>query len=110
MEGVNVSWLQSFVGLIPGSMGETSTLAALAGAGLLILTGIGSWRIIAGSFLGLIATATLLNLIGSDTNLMFEMPAYWHIVVGGFAFGSVFMATDPVTAPTSFGYNLFMDY
>lgn len=103
MDGVNVSWLQSFVGLIPGSMGETSTLAALAGAGLLILTGIGSWRIIAGSFLGLAATATLLNLIGSDTNLMFEMPAYWHIVVGGFAFGSVFMATDPVTAPTSFG-------
>ena len=74
MEGVNVSWLQSFVGLIPGSMGETSTLAALMGAGLLILTGIGSWRIMLGSVLGLFVTAGFLNSVGSMTNLMFEMP------------------------------------
>ncbi|MAW07269.1 MAG: NADH:ubiquinone reductase (Na(+)-transporting) subunit B [Halobacteriovoraceae bacterium] len=114
MSGVEVSWLQSFIGLIPGSMGETSALAALLGAGLLILTGIGSWRIMLGSVLGLVGTATALNLIGSDTNLMFEMPAYWHLVVGGFAFGTVFMATDPVTAPTTFiaqfGYGLLIGF
>jgi Na+-transporting NADH:ubiquinone oxidoreductase subunit B len=101
MEGVNVTWLQAFVGLIPGSMGETSTLAALMGAGILILSGIGSWRIMLGSLIGLCATAALLNSIGSVTNLMFEMPPYWHLVVGGFAFGAIFMATDPVTAPNT---------
>ncbi len=101
MEGVNVTWLQAFIGFIPGSMGETSTLAALLGAGLLILTGIGSWRIMLGCLLGLFITAGFLNSVGSLTNLMFEMPPYWHLVVGGFAFGSVFMATDPVTAPNT---------
>ena len=114
MKGVELSWLDAFIGLIPGSMGETSALAALMGAGLLLLTGIGSWRIMLGSVLGLVVTATLLNLIGSETNLMFEMPAHWHLVVGGFAFGTVFMATDPVTAPTTFiaqfGYGLLIGF
>ena len=110
MDGVNVSWLQSFVGLIPGSMGETSTLAALMGAGLLILTGIGSWRIMLGSLAGLFLTAGLLNSIGSVSNLMFEMPPYWHLVVGGFAFGTVFMATDPVTAPNTQQAHLFYGF
>ena len=110
MDGVNVSWLQAFVGLIPGSMGETSTLAALMGAGLLILTGIGSWRIMLGSLLGLFVTAGLLNSIGSVTNLMFEMPPYWHLVVGGFAFGAVFMATDPVTAPNTQESHLYYGF
>ncbi len=96
--GQQVTWLDAFVGNIQGSIGETSTLAILVGAAILILTKIASWRIISGVFLGMVATSTMFNLIGSDTNPMFAMPAYWHLVVGGFAFGMVFMATDPVSA------------
>ena len=92
------SWLQSFVGLIPGSIGETSTLAILSGGAILLLTKIASWRIVSGVMLGMIATSLLFNLIGSDTNPMFSMPFWWHLVSGGFAFGMMFMATDPVTA------------
>jgi Na+-transporting NADH:ubiquinone oxidoreductase subunit B len=61
-------------------------------------TGIASWRIVGGVFLGMISLSTLFNFIGSDTNPMFAMPWYWHLVVGGFAFGMIFMATDPVSA------------
>ena len=61
-------------------------------------TGVANWRIVAGVMLGMVVTSTLLNLVGSDTNPMFAMPWYWHLVVGGFAFGMVFMATDPVSA------------
>lgn len=98
IQGVNFSFFDAFIGLIPGSMGETSTLAALIGAAYLIATGIGSWRIILSCFLGLILTTGLFFMMGSDTNLMFSMPPLWHVVVGGFAFGAVFMATDPVSA------------
>ncbi|MBM4290700.1 MAG: NADH:ubiquinone reductase (Na(+)-transporting) subunit B [Deltaproteobacteria bacterium] len=93
-----VSWWDAFVGLIPGSMGETSALAALLGALLLSLTGIGSWRIMLGVALGTAATVGLFNAVGSDTNPFFHVPFYWHYVLGGWAFGTVFMATDPVTA------------
>ncbi len=93
------TWLDSFLGLIPGSMGETSTLAILIGAAILILTGVGSWRIMLSVAVGSALTATLLNVIGSDTNPQFAMPFWWHFVVGGMAFATVFMATDPVTAP-----------
>lgn len=93
-----ITWTQSFLGQLQGSIGETSTLAILLGAVFLIYTRVASWRIIAGVFLGMVATAVLFNLIGSDTNPMFAMPWYWHLVLGGFAFGMVFMATDPVTA------------
>ena len=79
-------------------MGETSTLACLVGAAILLLTGIGSWRIMLAMLLGAIAAAGLFDLIGSDTNAMFQMPVHWHLVTGGFAFGLVFMATDPVSA------------
>ncbi|MEZ6195121.1 MAG: NADH:ubiquinone reductase (Na(+)-transporting) subunit B [Planctomycetota bacterium] len=89
---------EAFLGTIPGSMGETSVLACLFGAAFLIMTGIGSWRIMVGCVLGAVGFSSLLNAVGSDTNPMFEMPAYWHLVVGGFAFGTVFMATDPVSA------------
>ncbi len=98
IDGVNFSFFDAFIGLIPGSMGETSTLAALIGAAYLIATGIGSWRIILSCFIGLIVTSGLFFMIGSETNLMFSMPPLWHVVVGGFAFGAVFMATDPVSA------------
>jgi Na+-transporting NADH:ubiquinone oxidoreductase subunit B len=101
MEQVTASgltWWNAFVGLEQGSMGETSTLAIFIGGAFLLLTKIASWRIVSGVLLGMIATSTLLNSIGSDTNPMFAMPWYWHLVVGGFAFGMIFMATDPVSA------------
>ena len=80
-----------------GSIGETSAVACLIGAVVLIYTGIASWRIIAGVFAGLIIPALLAGL-GESTNPMMAMPWHWHIVLGGFAFGAVFMATDPVSA------------
>ena len=92
------SWMEAFVGSVPGSIGETSTLAILIGGAVLLLTRVGSWRIMAGVMVGMIALSTLFNLIGSDNNLSFAMPWYWHLVTGGFAFGMVFMATDPVSA------------
>src|SRR5690554_539638 len=102
-EGVNalaqsLSWWDAFVGVMPGSVGETSTLAIFIGGAVLLLTRIASWRIMAGVMLGMMATATLFNMIGSETNNMFAMQWYWHLVTGGFAFGMVFMATDPVSA------------
>ena len=91
-------WFSAFVGTIQGSMGETSTLACLIGAAILIGSGIGSWRIMLASTLGALVTSSLLCFIGSDTNLMFQMPPVWHFLVGGLSFGIVFMATDPVSA------------
>ncbi|AMO57004.1 Na(+)-translocating NADH-quinone reductase subunit B [Endozoicomonas montiporae] len=93
-----MTWTQAFIGTMQGSMGETSTLAIFIGGAVLLFTGIANWRIMAGTMLGMIATATLFNLIGSDTNAMFALPWYWHMVLGGFAFGLVFMTTDPVSA------------
>ena len=83
---------------MPGSIGETSTLAIFIGGGVLLLTRIASWRIVAGVMLGMIVLSTLFNMIGSESNAMFAMPWYWHMVIGGFAFGMLFMATDPVSA------------
>ncbi|MEW6038548.1 MAG: NADH:ubiquinone reductase (Na(+)-transporting) subunit B [Pseudomonadota bacterium] len=93
-----IGWFQTFFGFELGSMGETSTLACLLGAAFLVYTRIASWRIIAGVMVGMIATSTLFNVIGSDSNAMFAMPWYWHLTLGGFAFGMSFMATDPVSA------------
>lgn len=92
------SWMSAFLGDIPGSFGEVSTLAVALGGGVLLLMGIASWRVVLGVFLGMVITSLLLNLIGSDTNPMFNVPWYWHLVIGGFAFGMFFMATDPVSA------------
>jgi len=96
---LSYTWKDAFLGLIPGSMGETSALACLLGAILLIITGIGSWRIILSAVAGLVAFSLLFNVVGSATNPMFAVTPAWHLVVGGFAFGAVFMATDPVSAP-----------
>ncbi|MDW5376935.1 NADH:ubiquinone reductase (Na(+)-transporting) subunit B [Halomonas sp. HP20-15] len=93
-----LSWLDAFFGFMAGSVGEVSTLAILIGAAVLLWTRIASWRIMLGTFLGMVATSALFNAVGSETNAMFAMPWYWHLVVGGFAFGMVFMATDPVSA------------
>ena len=93
-----VTWTQAFLGTIPGSMGETSTLACLIGAAILIATRVGSWQIIASMTVATVVCAELLHAIGSDTNPMFGMNAAWHLVLGGYAFGCVYMATDPVSA------------
>lgn len=98
MIGQGISWSQAFIGTVQGSMGETSTLAILIGGFFLLLTRIAAWRIVAGVMIGMVGLSTLFNLIGSDSNPMFAMPWYWHLVVGGFAFGMIFMATDPVSA------------
>jgi Na+-transporting NADH:ubiquinone oxidoreductase subunit B len=93
--GVTLS--EAFFGSIAGSLGETSTLAILIAAAILLATRIASWRIMLGCLVGLVGTAMLFNAVPS-ANPMFAMPFWWHIVLGGFAFGAVFMATDPVTA------------
>ena len=94
------SW-DAFIGLIPGSMGETSVVACLAGALVLVITGVGSWRIMVSVAVGTGAMALLLNTIGSATNPFFDVPPAWHFLLGGWAFGTVYMATDPVSAPAA---------
>jgi len=94
----NVTWMDAFLGSIQGSIGEVSTLAILIGGAVIVYARIAAWRIVAGVFLGMVAMSTLFNLIGSETNPMFGLPFYWHLVIGGFAFGMFFMATDPVSA------------
>ncbi|HAF38038.1 MAG TPA: NADH:ubiquinone reductase (Na(+)-transporting) subunit B [Gammaproteobacteria bacterium] len=101
LEGVMASgmtWWDAFLGNIQGSIGEVSTLAIFIGGAVLLTTRVASWRIMAGVFLGMTATSLMFNWIGSDTNPMFALPWHWHLVLGGFAFGMVYMATDPVSA------------
>ncbi len=93
-----ITWWDAFFGFIPGAIGETSTLAILIGGAIIIFARVASWRIVSGVMVGMIALASFFNFIGSDTNAMFSMPWYWHFVLGGFAFGMFFMATDPVSA------------
>ena len=95
------SWMDSFLGLVPGSMGETSALACLIGAIVLIISKVGSWRIMVSLVAGSFLASEFLNLIGSTTNPLINVPFHWHIVLGGWAFGAVFMATDPVSAAHS---------
>jgi Na+-transporting NADH:ubiquinone oxidoreductase subunit B len=90
------SMMDSFLGFIPGSVGETSVLMCLIGAGLLLWTGVASWRIMLSFFFGGFVMASVLNFVGG--NGYFELPALHQLMVGGFMFGLVFMATDPVTA------------
>lgn len=94
----STTWWDAFVGIIPGSIGETSALACLIGAFILIVSGIGSWRIMSSIVVGTVGLTLLFNWIGSSTNPMFGVGPEWHLVLGGFAFGAVFMATDPVSA------------
>jgi Na+-transporting NADH:ubiquinone oxidoreductase subunit B len=93
-----ITWTESFLGTIQGCVGETSTLMCLIGAAILIGSGIGSWKIMAGVIGGVAATSLFLNGVSTHTNPMMDLPFYWHFVIGGLAFGLVFMATDPVSA------------
>lgn len=95
---IGTDWWNAFLGYIPGSVGEVSTVMVLLGGAYILYKGIASWRIVLGVFTGMVLTSMLFNVMGSDTNAMFAMPWYWHLVSGGFAFGMMFMATDPVTA------------
>lgn len=107
-----VTWWQAFLGDVPGSLGETSTLACLIGGGFLLYTGIASWRIVLGVLIGMFMTASIFNLVGGGAQPLAAMPWYWHLVLGGFAFGTAFMATDPVTAsqtdPGRWAYGLLI--
>ncbi len=97
-EGYGYEFWDAFIGNTPGSIGETSTLAIAIAAVILMASRIASWRIILGCVIGLFVGAFMFNLIGSDSNPMFDISPSWHLVLGGFAFGAVFMATDPVSA------------
>lgn len=94
-DGIYSLW-NMFVGVIPGSIGETSTIMCLIGAFILIMTGVGSWKIIVSTFAGAYLMGLLLNVLGASP--FTQLPAHYHLVMGGLAFGAVFMATDPVTA------------
>ena len=98
LQATGLTWWQAFTGHMPGSMGETSTLMILLGGCLIVGANIASWRIVLGTFLGMVITSTLFTVIPSESNYLFGVPWHWHLVTGGFAFGMVFMATDPVSA------------
>ena len=96
--GNNLSTFDYFIGWIPGSIGETSALMILIGAVILLFTGVASWKIMLSAFAGGTVMGLLLNAFAAGTNLAMSIPFYDHLLLGGFAFGMVFMATDPVTA------------
>ena len=98
LKNYGITWSDAFLGTIQGSLGETSTLACLIGLCFLLLTKIANYRMIVGCLVGMIVFSSFLNWIGSDTNPMFSMPWYWHLVIGSYAFGLVFMVTEPVSA------------
>ncbi len=100
-EGMELSWWNAFIGLEPGSMGETSALACLIGALIIAFTGVGSWRTMVAMALGTVGMTLVFNAVGSATNPWFAVPFWWHMVLGGWAFAMAFMVTDPVTAPFS---------
>jgi len=98
---VGYSWELLFIGNQPGPVGITSALGCLLGAIYLIVTGTASWRIMAGSAIGMVGTVLFMNAVGPADNPMFAVPWTWHLVIGGWAFGTVFLATDPVAAATT---------
>ena len=93
-----ISFMDLFVGNIGGAVGETSVIAILLGAILLIWTGVASWKIMLSSVIGALAVGFLANALATDATPYLQLPAWYHLVLGGFAFGTVFMATDPVTS------------
>ncbi|TWI75370.1 Na+-transporting NADH:ubiquinone oxidoreductase subunit B [Desulfobotulus alkaliphilus] len=100
LDQAGLGLFELFVGRTPGSIGETSALLCLVGALILIITGVANWRIMVGGVLGVLGTGMLLNQLATGSlAAAMGLPAYYHLVMGGFAFGIVFMATDPVTAP-----------
>ena len=108
LSNYGITWMDAFLGNIQGSLGETSTLAIGMGLVFLLMTKIANYRMIVGCLLGMIIFSSFLNWVGSDTNPMFSMPWYWHLVIGSYAFGLVFMVTEPVSAsPTNMGRYIY---
>jgi Na+-transporting NADH:ubiquinone oxidoreductase subunit B len=109
---VNYTWLQLFLGNQPGPIGVTSIFGCLIGAAYLIYTGVASWRIMLGSFIGMVGSVLLFNALGPADNPVFAVPWTWHMVTGGWAFGTVFLATDPVAAantnPGRWGFGILV--
>jgi len=112
LAAVGYDWWRLFIGSQPGPLGVTSILGCLLGAIYLLVTGTASWRIMLGSFLGMIVTVLALNQLGPADDPMFAVPWYWHLVMGGWAFGTVFLATDPVAAamthPGRWGFGILV--
>lgn len=98
---LGIGWLDSVVGWEPGALGETSLLACLLGGGLLVATGLASWRVILAGVAGLVGTVALANAFGDPARPLVGLPWYWHLSTGSFAFGITFVATDPVTSATT---------
>ncbi len=99
LDAASLSFMDLFIGIVPGSIGETSALMVLIGAFILIVTGVGSWRIILSAFVGAWVVGLMFNgLAGNSDNYFMTLPAHYHLIMGGIAFGIVFMATDPVSA------------
>ncbi|OGR18625.1 MAG: NADH:ubiquinone reductase (Na(+)-transporting) subunit B [Desulfobacterales bacterium GWB2_56_26] len=99
VSSMGVNWMQAFLGTMPGSMGETSTLACLVGAAILLITRIASWRIMTAMLIGGVLCSLFFSLQSDAAAIpLYAVPPHWHVVLGGFAFGLVFMATDPVSA------------
>jgi len=99
LAGAGYTFKDVFFGFIPGSIGETSALACLIGLVFLLITRVASWRIVAGCALGLTVMSLVFSVSsGADSMAFFSLPPYWHMALGGFAFGSIFMATDPVSS------------
>lgn len=99
VDGKELGWMDMFLGFMPGSAGETSALCCLLGAVLLLVTGVASWRIMLSGVIGLLATAFLMNVTVGHLDGLGSLPPHYHLVMGGFAFGIVYMATDPVSGP-----------
>lgn len=98
LDALSETWRDAFLGNLPGSMGETSTAAILVGAAILLATGVASWRVMVAMTVGGAVTAALLDAVGGDANAMYAVPPAWQLVLGSFAFGTVFFAPDPVTS------------
>jgi Na+-transporting NADH:ubiquinone oxidoreductase subunit B len=94
-----LGWRATFVGSEPGALGDTSAAACLLGALVLVRAGLASWRVIVGGALGLLASVALANAVGESARPELGLPGWWHLTTGSFAFGLVFLATDPVTSP-----------
>ena len=92
------NWMQAFIGIVPGTFGETSTLACVIGAAWLLATRMASGRVITGACLGMLLTATAFRYLPGETSSFRDIGWAWHLVLGGFAFGVVFLATDPATS------------
>jgi Na+-transporting NADH:ubiquinone oxidoreductase subunit B len=98
LSALELSWADTLLGRTPGGLGETSALACLLGGAFLVYAQLASWRVIAGGALGLVAAAALANAFGDPERPLVGVPGYWHLGLGSFAFGLVFLATDPVTS------------